>query len=490
LAAVLAVNDILEAEGASTVGAPGSEPSLEFNIGYEFITEDDNVGGVDVTFVHVESGRTGANPPPAWEALDSVWYHIYETQTWADFTIVDFIGDGNLPPRADANGRYTGIVGVEVAFTSRGSSDPDGKITSYEWDFGDDSLISNEPNPSHIYGTAGVYIVTLTVTDDSGVPDSDFTIATIAVSERPEADPNGPYVGSIDDAVTFDGSGSSDPDGDDAMLVYEWDFGDDSAISNEQNPSYNYTETGVYIVTLTVTDDSGASDSTRTTATIATGSLPPLAEAGSPVIGTEGTAVEFDGSHSRALNVGGSITSYDWDFGDGTSGIGETPSHTYAVADAYNVTLTVTDNKGKTDSDHTLATIGEPSALDCSDARPSRDTIWPPSRRFVTVEIRGVDSDGSPVIITIDSIFQDEQVFFIDGFGVGIPTEPARVRAFRWPTAFGGNGRVYTIGFTAVDTRGGNCEGEVKVEVPISEGDKAVDDGATYDSTVSSFFDF
>jgi hypothetical protein len=156
------------------------------------------------------------------------------------------------------------------------------------------------------------------------------------------------------------------------------------------------------------------------------------------------------------------------------------------VADAYNVTLTVTDNEGKTDSDNTLATIVEPSApLDCSGARPSVDTIWPPSERFVPVEIRGVDSDGSPVIISIDSIFQDEQVFFVDGIGVEFPT--AHVRAFRWPTSFGGNGRVYHINFTAVDIRGGTCSGEVKVEVPISEGDKADDEGAIYDSTVPGF---
>jgi PKD repeat protein len=87
-------------------------------------------------------------------------------------------GGGNLPPVAEANGPYTGIEGVPVNFSSAGSSDPDGSIVAYLWDFGDGNT-SNSANPSHTYASAGLYNVSLTVTDDDGAEDTDNTTADI-----------------------------------------------------------------------------------------------------------------------------------------------------------------------------------------------------------------------------------------------------------------------------------------------------------------------
>ena len=132
--------------------------------------------------------------------------------------------------------------------------------------------------------------------------------------------------------------------------------------------------------------------------------------------------------------------------------------------------------------------INEPP--DCSAVSPSIDSIWPPNHKFVTVDVLGVtDPEGDPIVIMIDSIFQDEPVdltgdgsFVPDGQGVGSTT--AEVRAERDGS---GNGRVYHIGFTADDGNGGTCTGEVLVGVPHSQSDKGapVDDGALYDSTGS-----
>lgn len=126
---------------------------------------------------------------------------------------------------------------------------------------------------------------------------------------------------------------------------------------------------------------------------------------------------------------------------------------------------------------------------DCTGAYASLDTIWPPNHKFVAVDVLGVtDPDGDDVTITIDSIYQDEPVdstgdgsFVPDGQGVGNTT--AEVRAERDGS---GNGRVYHIGFTADDGKGGTCSGEVLVGVPKSQGKNGapVDDGALYDSTV------
>ena len=105
------------------------------------------------------------------------------------------------------------------------------------------------------------------------------------------------------------------------------------------------------------------------------------------------------------------------------------------------------------------------------------------------IYILGVtDPDGDAFTLTINSIFQDEPVdstgdgkFAPDGFGVG--TSSASIRAERKGS---GNGRVYHIGFTAEDGRGGQCSGLVKVGVPRSKGKKGspIDDGPIYDATV------
>jgi hypothetical protein len=129
------------------------------------------------------------------------------------------------------------------------------------------------------------------------------------------------------------------------------------------------------------------------------------------------------------------------------------------------------------------------SPPDCSAAYPSVDTLWPPNHKFVDVNVLGVtDPDSDPTTINIDSIFQDEPVNDLgdgntspDGAGVG--TDTASIRSER---AGGGNGRVYTIAYTATDDKGASCSGEAKVSVPKSKGKNgaAVDDGATFDSTI------
>lgn len=127
---------------------------------------------------------------------------------------------------------------------------------------------------------------------------------------------------------------------------------------------------------------------------------------------------------------------------------------------------------------------------DCSNALADIGSIWPPNHKWVPVEILGVtDPDGDPVTITIDSIHQDEPVdsygdgrFAPDGMGVG--SSVAEVRAERAASRKGPrNGRVYHIGFTAEDGRGGYCSGEVLVGVPHSVKSTPVDDGSLYDST-------
>lgn len=173
-------------------------------------------------------------------------------------------------------------------------------------------------------------------------------------NQPPTADPNGPYNGTVNVPVQFNGSGSSDPDG--TIASYAWNFGDGSTDTGV-NPTHAYATSGNFTVTLTVTDDAGATDSATTTATIGNGNQAPMADPNGPYTGTVGTPLQFDGTAST--DPDGTIVSYIWDFGDGSSGTGATPTHTYSVAGVYNVTLMVTDNEGATDSSTSTATIGE-----------------------------------------------------------------------------------------------------------------------------------
>ncbi len=87
---------------------------------------------------------------------------------------------GNLPPVAKANGPYSGLTGGEVLFKATGSYDPDGTIVNYTWDFGDGTKGYGETT-THVYDTAGLYTVILTVEDNNGATGSDTTTVDIAL---------------------------------------------------------------------------------------------------------------------------------------------------------------------------------------------------------------------------------------------------------------------------------------------------------------------
>ncbi|HVS62152.1 MAG TPA: PKD domain-containing protein [Thermoanaerobaculia bacterium] len=160
-------------------------------------------------------------------------------------------------------------------------------------------------------------------------------------------------------ACSFDGSGSSDSDG--TISSYDWAFGD-NATGSGATASHTYSAEGSYTVTLTVTDDGGATGSTSQTVTVSDGiNDPPIA---SFTFTCADLACSFDGSASS--DGDGTISSYDWAFGDNATGSGVTTSHTYAAAGDYTVILTVTDDGSATDTDTQTVSVNEPAAISLS----------------------------------------------------------------------------------------------------------------------------
>ena len=94
------------------------------------------------------------------------------------FDNISITKSGTTPPVAVINGPYTAILDTAISFSSAGSSDLDGSIVSYLWDFGDGN-ISTEANPNHSYSSAGLFNISLTVTDNDGLTDEKTSTANI-----------------------------------------------------------------------------------------------------------------------------------------------------------------------------------------------------------------------------------------------------------------------------------------------------------------------
>jgi PKD repeat protein len=136
------------------------------------------------------------------------------------------------------------------------SSDDDGTLASWSWNFGDGST-SSERNPSHSYAAEGRYDVLLMVTDDDGAADTKTHPAEPTAPPTPSNEPpHADFDVHCDHLVCTFQDKSQDDDG--TIVSRQWDFGDGSG-SAEQNPTHTYSEQGRYNVHLTVTDDDGAS---------------------------------------------------------------------------------------------------------------------------------------------------------------------------------------------------------------------------------------
>lgn len=265
-------------------------------------------------------------------------------------------GGGNQPPSAEANGPYSGTAGSPISFSSAGSTDPDGSIQTYSWDFGDGTPPSSQPNPTHVYSVAGTYTATLTVTDNLGAVDSDTAVVSVTGgggNQPPVAEANGPYSGAAGGrGIKFSSTGSIDPDG--TIQSYSWDFGDGTPPSTQANPTHVYSAPGTYTATLTITDNLGAVDSDTAVVTVTGGgggNQAPVAEANGPYSGpVGGRGIQF--SSAGSTDPDGTIVSYSWDFGDGSAPSSQAnPKHVYTAPGNYTATLTVTDNGGSSDTD-------------------------------------------------------------------------------------------------------------------------------------------
>jgi PKD repeat protein len=228
---------------------------------------------------------------------------------------------------------------------STSTAAPNNPIVAYSWNFGDGSTGSGR-TATHAFSMPGTYVVTLTVTDQYNRSASTSQTIDVGGGTAPTASfltsPATPLVG---DLVNFNASASVAAPGR-TIRSYAWDFGDGTQkTTTTPITTHDFVKAGVYTVTLVVTDDVGRQGVTTVTVTVTTDA--PTAEfTFSQLPPNTSHTMQFNSSGSQAA-PGRTIVSYSWDFGDGGSSTLASPTHAYAAAASYNVTLTVTDSTGK-----------------------------------------------------------------------------------------------------------------------------------------------
>lgn len=279
----------------------------------------------------------------------------------------------------------------EVTFTatvtSTGPNTPTGKVT-----FGiGTALLSKGVATLTKTLASGTHAITAKYEGDSDSARSTSSVLDQVVEPPLFANPGGPYSGTPSQTITFNGTGSTAPSGQ-TIKAYTWNFGD-STTGTGATPTHAYASAGTFTVSLTVKDTKGATDTTSTTATVV---ALPTASTGGPYTGTVNQAVGFNGSGSTAP-AGQTITSFAWNFGDNSTGTGATTTHKYSSAGTFQVSLTVTDTSGGTNTANTTATIAPQGPLGITGFSPASGPIG----TLVNVTLSNFTPQGSTPQVTL-----------------------------------------------------------------------------------------
>jgi len=295
------------------------------------------------------------------------------------------------PIAAFTQDRATGNAPLVVRFFNQSSGD----ITSYNWNFGDGGL-SSESNPVHTYNAPGLYNVTLTVNGAGGSSNVSRQISVQSVSAPVAAFTQDRASGPPPLNVQFTNQSTG------AITTYAWNFGD-GAISDQPSPSHQYMTVGTYNVILQVVGPGGSSSATRQITVTNTQIPPPVAAftPNTPISGDVQLTVQFENTST------GNITSYNWNFGDGTGSVEENPAHIFTAADQYTVILTVVGPGGQDTAEITV------------------EVIQPPDAPTASFDIQGESSGNAPFTVTFSNTSQGNIEQTLWDFGDGQTSDSA-----------------------------------------------------------------
>jgi PKD repeat protein len=229
---------------------------------------------------------------------------------------------------------------------------------------------------------------------EAGGPSTTFSALALVGGNGP---PRAEFDWRCDDLTCRFTESSSDADGE--VAAWAWEFGD-GASSTSREPTHRYATPGSYTVTLTVTDDDGATGASSH-------EVNPSAPAPAPP-SNKAPKAEFEVScddlrctfTDRSTDEDGSIETREWDFGDGATSSQRNPSHSYQSPGQYDVLLVVTDDDGAA---HSRTRTAEPESPAAPPPPPPPPSNQPPQAEFeaecrelrCTFVDRSEDGDGS-----------------------------------------------------------------------------------------------
>jgi len=344
----------------------------------------DPAGGPLTFFWEFGDGTTSTDADPTHEFTRlGRFTTVLTVSTLSGTPSTDFveIEVGNRAPvaviAAPASGTTT-YRGAAVSFSSAGSSDGldapyGGTIVGYRWEFGDGTT-STDANPTASYAnrsSGSGYVVRLTVTDNDGLTGTAQInvivanrVPTVSIVTNRDSGPSPlsvTFTANVVDETTM----SSNP-----PLTYAWNFGNGQTSTLANPAAVTYSGKGVRTVTLTVTDDAGATASDTHAITVNT--LPTAAFTMSTYSGRAPRSATFS---NTSTDSDGTINVWSWNFGDGTTSAVKTPPATTFTFDdpnsdtfvsaTYTVSMTAADDLGgSSTATRSITVTGAPAPTD------------------------------------------------------------------------------------------------------------------------------
>lgn len=266
----------------------------------------------------------------------------------------------NQPPQARSDAPRTGLTREPLVFDGGASTDADGAITEYVWDFGDGRQASGV-QVRHRYATPGDYPVSLLVVDDSGAA-NDRAQTEFQVQIQDPARPviTGPEQLCTGETARFELAPTS-------AAEIEWQTGDATGAGAQWD--HRFDAPGRHWVQARIADPAG---DPRLVAHELRVSAPPTLQADFPAVACAGEPLSFFAGRSRHH---GDAARYLWDFGDGANAEGPAAEHTYAEPGAYDVVFKLNDGLDLACSEATTKRILRINHPPQADAGPDRQ-VW------------------------------------------------------------------------------------------------------------------